>query len=203
MTSPPPFPLADILYLLLIFSCAGSSLPCEAPPQWQRAGAALCWGPRASRGARALERPGSVAVAARLHVASGHVGIFLDQGSNPCLLHRWWTLNHCTAREALGDTWLLSPSISLLCSLSSAGRLCPQWQLLSREHPRYILCTVERATRPGRCLKPTASPVPGGCRADPAPRLPLHTPFPLPGRRFLPRLPLVLPAHVQPSNSLS
>lgn len=32
----------------------------------------------------ALERPGSVAVAPGLHVASGHVGIFLGQGSNLC-----------------------------------------------------------------------------------------------------------------------
>ena len=114
-----------------------------------------------------------------------------------------WTVNHCTTREALEDMWILSSSVSVLCSLSSAGCLCPKRQLVSCEHPRYVLCSLERAARPRPCLKPVASPVPRGCCPDPSPRLPLHTPFPLPGRHFLPRLPPVLPAHVQPWNSLS
>lgn len=49
--------------------------------------------------------------------------------------------------------WILSSRMSVLCSLSSAGCLCPKWQLVSCEHPRYILCSVERATRPTPLLK--------------------------------------------------
>lgn len=175
---------------------------CEDLPSLRRTGAALCCGPRASRETWALERPGSVAVAPGLHVASRHVGVSLDQGSNPCPCTGRWALNHCisgkplkTCGFCLPECLFSAPSVRL-----GVSALNGSWSPVSTPATSSVAWRGPRALHP--CLKPVASPVPRGCCPDLTQAASAHA-LPLPGRRFLPRLPLVLPAHVQPWNSLS
>ena len=78
---------------LFIYGCVGSSLLCEGFLQLRRAGATLHRGARASHchglslQSTGSRRAGSVAVA-HGPSCSAACGIFLDQGSNPCPLHR-------------------------------------------------------------------------------------------------------------------
>lgn len=132
----------------------------------RRAGAALCCGPRASRETWALERPGSVAVAPGLHVASRHVGTSLDQGSNPCPCTGRWTLNHCisgkplkTCGFCLPECLFSAPSVQL-----GVSALNGSWSPVSTPATSSVAWRGPRAQHP--CLKPVASPVPRGCCPD-------------------------------------
>ena len=81
------------LIYLFIFGCVGSSFLCEGFLQLRRAGATLHRGARASHccglslRSTSSRRAGSVVVAHGLS-CSAACGIFPDQGSNPCPLHR-------------------------------------------------------------------------------------------------------------------
>ena len=90
------FFLNKFIYLfiyLFIFGCVGSSFLCEGFLQLRRAGATLHRGVRASHchglslRSTGSRRAGSVAVA-HGPSCSAACGIFPDQGSNPCPLHR-------------------------------------------------------------------------------------------------------------------
>ena len=77
---------------------------------------------------RELQSAGSVVVAHGLS-CSAACGIFTDQGSNPCPLHRRQTLNHCATREALGFLffcfWPCHTACGILIPPPGIERLAP------------------------------------------------------------------------------